>query len=175
MWPVSMLRSEVLPEPLAPIMTQCCPRSTRQSIALRIGRSRSTPRRDTSITTRPIADSSALPDPVGLGDGAPALANSFVVGLRQRTGGDRVGIMLPSSRPSGADNRGMDTGDAQRESKRHRDRLARRRLQEIVIEPLQPIAIGPEVRIEPRAGGLDPYGIGDRPLGDHAHPALCRL
>src|SRR5690348_13722824 len=35
-YPVRALSNEVLPEPLAPSMTQCCPRSTRQEMLSRM-------------------------------------------------------------------------------------------------------------------------------------------
>src|SRR5579862_2968862 len=49
-YPVIALSSEVLPEPLAPRITQCCPASTRQSMRSRITASRSTRSPSISIT-----------------------------------------------------------------------------------------------------------------------------
>src|SRR5689334_3354248 len=50
MYPVRVLSNEVLPEPLAPRIAQCCPGSTLQSIDSRITASRSTLSFDTAIT-----------------------------------------------------------------------------------------------------------------------------
>ena len=44
--------------------------------------------------------------------------------------------------------------------------------QELVVEPLEPLPVGLVVGVAGRSR-VAPGGVGDRPLGDHAHAALA--
>src|SRR5215470_4095432 len=79
--------------------------------------------------------------PVGRGGLAPARANGLELGGRQRARLDASRVLRPSLGLAGSRDRGVNTGNAQREAQRRRHRFVERSRQKGVIERPQPVPI----------------------------------